>query len=66
VKLGSIYEHYKGKRYILIGMGKLESTGEVMAIYREFTHTSEWETWIRPAAEFKKKFTLVEKTEKKP
>ncbi len=45
IRLG-IYEHYKGKRYELIGFARHSETLEDMAVYRALY--GEGELWVRP------------------
>ncbi len=45
IKLG-IYEHYKGKRYELIGFARHSETLEDMAVYRALYGAGE--LWVRP------------------
>lgn len=49
IKLG-IYEHFKGKRYEVVGVGRHSETLEEFVIYRALY--GEGGLWIRPAAMF--------------
>lgn len=49
IKLG-IYEHFKGKRYEVIGIGKHSETLEEFVVYRAMY--GEGGMWIRPVAMF--------------
>lgn len=49
-----IYEHFKGKRYEVIGVARHSETREEMVVYRAL-YTSEYGTnalWVRPKAMF--------------
>ncbi len=43
-----IYQHFKGKRYELIGVAKHSETLEEMVVYRALYENME--LWVRPAA----------------
>ncbi len=45
-----VYEHYKGKRYEVIGVARHSETLEEMAVYRALY--GEGQTWVRPLAMF--------------
>lgn len=47
IKLG-FYEHFKGKRYEVIGIAKHSETLEEMVVYRQCY--GEHEIWVRPLA----------------
>lgn len=49
--LSGEYEHYKGKRYEIIGVGKHTETLESLIIYRPL-YDSDTAYWIRPLAMF--------------
>ncbi|WP_019140109.1 DUF1653 domain-containing protein [Noviherbaspirillum massiliense] len=47
-----IYEHYKGKRYFVLGLSRHSETGEVCVVYRPLYDT-DWPHLVhRPAAMF--------------
>jgi hypothetical protein len=46
-----IYEHYKGNRYEVIGVGKDTETEEPVVIYRPL-YESDVAYWVRPYAMF--------------
>lgn len=45
-----IYEHYKGNRYEVIGVGKHTETLEEMVVYKALY--GEGQMWVRPLAMF--------------
>ena len=47
-----IYEHYKGGRYEVIGVGLLESTQEPVVIYKTLYKNELSELWVRPVSSF--------------
>lgn len=49
VKLG-VYEHYKGKRYEVLGVGKHSETLEEFVVYRALY--GDRDIWIRPLEMF--------------
>lgn len=49
------YEHYKGKQYEVIGVGKLEATLEDVVIYRSLYNSEEFgdhALWVRSLINF--------------
>lgn len=46
IKVGEIWQHYKGGRYIIIGLGVHTETQEDMVIYSPIDDRSK--VWIRP------------------
>ena len=54
VKLG-VYEHYKGKRYEVIGVGRHSETLEELIVYRALYDSKEFgknSLWVRPKKMF--------------
>ena len=54
VRVG-VYEHYKGKRYQVIGLGKIEATLEDVVIYKPLYEVKEFPQdmfWVRPVKVF--------------
>jgi len=54
VKLG-VYEHYKGKRYKVIGVGRHSETLELLVVYRALYDSEEFgkgALWVRPKKMF--------------
>lgn len=50
VIIGGIYEHYKGKRYCVVGLAKHSETMEDMVVYRQLYGA--FALWVRPKAMF--------------
>lgn len=46
VKVGAIYQHYKGDLYIIEGLVRHSETGEKMVVYRALY--GDCELWVRP------------------
>lgn len=59
-----IYEHYKGKRYEVIGVARHSETLSEMVVYRALyeSELGKDALWVRPAGMF---FELVEKDGKR-
>lgn len=54
IKLG-IYEHYKQKRYRVIGLAKHSETLEDLVVYQPLYETEEYDSdmlWVRPKGMF--------------
>ena len=54
------YEHYKGKRYEVIGTATHTETGEQMVLYKALYKDDfqEGALWVRPLAMFKENVTV--------
>jgi hypothetical protein len=53
-----VYEHYKGKRYFVLGLSKNTETGEVCVVYRPLYET-DWPQLVhRNAAMFAEAVTV--------
>lgn len=50
IVINGIYEHYKGKRYLVVGVAKHSETLEDMVVYRQMY--GEEGLWVRPLAMF--------------
>lgn len=72
----TIYKHYKGGYYQLLFEAILESTQEIMMVYKELKSSKEAKTWVRPKSEWREevindygekvpRFSLVSKSEYK-
>ena len=48
--IGGIYEHYKGKKYCVVGMARHSETLEEMVVYRKLYDG--YDLWVRPKAMF--------------
>lgn len=44
--IGGVYEHYKGKKYCVVGVAKHSETLEEMVVYRQLY--GEYGLWVRP------------------
>jgi hypothetical protein len=60
LKQGTIYEHYKGKHYKILGVGRHSETLEECVIYQAL-YSSE-DIWIRPLSMFLEEITIDGKT----
>lgn len=47
-----VYEHYKGKRYRVIGIALMEHTEEPVVVYEALYDNDRSHYWVRSAAEF--------------
>jgi hypothetical protein len=47
-----IYEHYKGKKYEVIGMAKHSESLEDLVVYKTLYENSMSELWVRPLKMF--------------
>jgi hypothetical protein len=50
--LGEIYQHYKGKNYIVRDLARHSETLEWMVIYECLYENSEGKIWVRPLSMF--------------
>lgn len=54
-----IYQHYKGKRYEVIGVGCHTETLEYFVVYTPlYDHDGQPDIWVRPYAMFVESITL--------
>ena len=62
MKLG-LYEHYKGKRYEVIGIAHHSETLEELVVYKALypTQFGEDSLWVRPRAMFESKVSVDSK-----
>lgn len=60
VLVGSIYEHFKGNRYEVIGIAKHSETLEEMVVYKALY--GEKQLWVRPIGLFLDQVTRDGKT----
>lgn len=52
IKIGGLYQHYKGKNYIVTNLAKHSETLEWMVVYECLYENSESQIWIRPLKMF--------------
>ena len=50
--IGSIYEHYKGKRYIVVDFVRHSENLEEMVLYRTLYENELGRLWVRPLGMF--------------
>jgi hypothetical protein len=60
LKIGGEYEHFKGKRYKVIGVAKHSETLEEMVVYQKLY--DDGALWVRPLAMFLEDATRDGKT----
>ncbi len=53
-----IYEHYKGGRYEVIGVGIFETTEEPVVIYKALYENEMSDLWVRPVPSFEETVTV--------
>lgn len=46
-KIG-IYEHFKGNRYLVLGVAKHSETEELMVVYVDLYENENGQMWVRP------------------
>lgn len=57
------YEHYKGKRYQVLGVGRHTETDEYVVVYQPlYGHEGQPDIWVRPYAMFIETIELDGKT----
>lgn len=64
VKKG-IYQHYKGKKYEVLGIAKHSETLEDMVIYKALYENSLSNFWVRPLKMWNEKIEINGKTVKR-
>jgi len=57
-----IYRHYKGKKYLALGVAKHSETLEELVVYVSLYENETSQIWVRPLKMFKEKVTLNGKT----
>jgi cyclomaltodextrinase / maltogenic alpha-amylase / neopullulanase len=60
LKKGTIYEHYKGKCYKILGVGRHSETLEEYVVYQELYGNGD--IWIRPLSMFLEEIAIDGKT----
>lgn len=57
-EIGKVYKHYRGERYKVLAIGRIESTREPVVIYQHEGFPSQSHTWVRPTREWWEKFEV--------
>jgi hypothetical protein len=52
IKIGGLYQHYKGKNYLVINIAKHSESMEWMVYYQCLYENSESSFWVRPLKMF--------------
>ncbi len=52
IKIGGLYQHYKGKNYLVINLAKHSETLEWMVYYQCLYENQEASFWVRPLRMF--------------
>ena len=52
VKIGGIYQHYKGMNYHVVDLAKHSETLEWMVVYECLYENAEAKLWVRPLSMF--------------
>ncbi len=52
VKIGGLYQHFKGMKYRVISVGKHSETLEEMVIYETLYENPNGKIWVRPLKMF--------------
>lgn len=52
IKLGGLYQHYKGKNYIVRDLARHSETLEWMVVYECLYENESGKVWVRPQAMF--------------
>jgi len=67
IQAGGIYEHYKGKRYKVLGLARHSETLEELVLYDCLYPNDLGKTWVRPKEMFlgflddgRERFKLIE------
>lgn len=58
--LPGIYEHYKGKHYLVLGVARHSETQEPLVVYRCLY--DDYSLWVRPLAMFTESVSIDGKT----
>ena len=56
IVVGSLYEHYKGLRYKILGVGRHSETLEELVVYQALY--GEGDVWVRPLNMFLESITI--------
>lgn len=57
-KIGSTYEHYKGKKYRIIALAHHSETLEEMVVYECLYNNPLGKIWVRPRKMFEEKVSV--------
>lgn len=60
IKLG-VYQHYKGKKYLVIGIARHSETLEKLVIYLPLYESDKNSFWVRPLKMFLEKVEFEDK-----
>lgn len=52
LKVGGLYQHYKGKNYRVLNLAKHSESLEWMVVYECLYHNPEASLWVRPLSMF--------------
>ena len=58
LKIGGIYEHYKGKRYLVKDVARHSESLELMVVYECLYENPLGKMWIRPLQMFQEKIEI--------
>ena len=61
-----VYRHYKGKRYLLLGVASHSETGEIVVVYVPLYETPGTNMAVRPLSMWLEKVKVPGKTKKVP
>lgn len=61
--LSGIYQHYKGNKYVVLGVAKHSETLEELVVYITLYENEEGPIWVRPLNMFQENVTIDGKTQ---
>lgn len=64
-KIGSTYEHYKGKKYRIIALARHSETLEEMVVYECLYDNPQGKIWVRPRKMFEEKVNVEGKVKER-
>lgn len=64
-KIGSTYEHYKGKKYRIITLARHSETLEEMVVYECLYDNPQGKIWVRPRKMFEEKVNVEGKVKER-
>lgn len=59
IKLGGVYQHHKGKNYLVLDLARHSETMEWLVVYECLYENPESKIWVRPLALFLQKFKYI-------